>query len=128
MDYNSTSILVVDDNEETASAYALYFQKVGYFVRTAFTGDEALEILNTCAVDVLISDLSVPSMDGLAQVEAIIANAWWPKLRRIAVTAEPLDEVADKARSSGFEAVFQKPAKMCALVDWIEQNCRLCDQ
>jgi CheY-like chemotaxis protein len=126
MDNNSISILVVEDNEDIASGYALFFRKVGFSVCTACNGQEALDSLRERTVDVVISDLGMPEIDGFALAEAIRANARWPKIRRVAVTAQPLDEVEKRARSSGFEAVFQKPAKMCDLVNWIEQNCGLC--
>ena len=47
-------------------------------------------------MDVLISDLIIPEMDGFVLAEA---------------------------RASGFEAVFQEPAKMSELAKWIESNC-----
>ena len=68
----------------------------------------------------------MPEMDGFALAEVITANGCWPNIRRIAVTAQPLGEVEKKARASGFEAVFQKPAKMSALATWIELNCGIC--
>ena len=61
--------------------------------------------------------------DGFALAEAITVDGWRPNIRRIALTAQPLDEVEKKARASGFEAIFQKPAKMSDLVKWIELNC-----
>ena len=118
-------ILVVDDNQDVASINALYLRKLGYLVHTAFSGNIALDFLKKEPVDVLISDLNMPEMDGFALAEAITSDGWRPNIRRIAVTAQPLDEVEKKARASGFEAVFEKPAKMSKLVKWIELNCRI---
>jgi CheY-like chemotaxis protein len=69
----------------------------------------------------------MPEMDGFVLAEAIMADGWRTNIRRIAVTAQPLDEVEKKARASGFEAVFQKPAKMSELAKWIELNCGICN-
>ena len=122
MNDNSKSILVVDDNEDVASVYALYFRKRGYLVHMAFNGKCALDFIKWGPVDVVISDLIMPEMDGFALAEAITADGWWPNIRRIAVTAQPLNEIEKNARACGFEAVFEKPAKMSALVKWIEMN------
>ena len=62
----------------------------------------------------------MPEMDGFALAEAITADGCWPNSRRIAVSAQPLGEVEKKARASGFEVVFERPAKMSELVRWIE--------
>ena len=122
----STIILVVDDNEDVASLYALFFRKLGYLVHTAFSGNLALDFIKKEPVDVLISDLNMLEMDGFALAKAITADGWRPNIRRIAVTAQPLDEVEKQARASGFEAIFEKPAKMSELVKWIELNCGIC--
>jgi CheY-like chemotaxis protein len=91
--------------------------------RTAFNGNRALDFKRRGPVDVVISDLNMAEMDGFALAEAITADGCWPNIRRIAVTMQPLGRVEKKARASGFEAEFEKPAKMSELVKWIELNC-----
>jgi CheY-like chemotaxis protein len=62
----------------------------------------------------------MPEMDGFELAKAIVANGCLTSIRRVAVTAHPLDEVECNARSSGYEAVFQKPVKITELVRWVQ--------
>jgi CheY-like chemotaxis protein len=126
MHNNSICVLIVEDNDDIAFAYAQFFCRVGFSVRTACNGEEALAFLRERTVDVLISDLRMPTMDGFALAEAITNTPTCSNIHRVAVTAQPLEDVAKRALSAGFDAVFQKPVKMSDLVKWIEPNCALC--
>jgi DNA-binding response OmpR family regulator len=61
----STDILLVEDDPRIRQVLELALQDHGYHVRTASTGEQALEQVATCRPDVLLLDLMLPGIDGL---------------------------------------------------------------
>lgn len=59
-------ILVVDDERNTLDALSTILRREGHTVLTAASGQEALTQLQEETVDLLLSDLKMPKMDGLA--------------------------------------------------------------
>jgi CheY-like chemotaxis protein len=57
-------ILCVDDNEQALSVRKFLLETRGYRVLTALSGEEALEIFRAGAIDLVLSDLLMPQMDG----------------------------------------------------------------
>ncbi|KKI91038.1 DeoR faimly transcriptional regulator [Bacillus sp. SA1-12] len=58
------SILVADDEEEIAELIAIHLEKEGYHVIKVFDGQEALNVIQTQLVDLLILDIMMPKIDG----------------------------------------------------------------
>src|SRR5690606_17032851 len=58
-------VLVVDDNEEHARVASRVLSRDGYSVRTASSAGDALEMLHTDPVDIVVTDVDMPVMDGL---------------------------------------------------------------
>ena len=58
-------ILIVDDEETVSSAFCRILKREGYEVETATSGERALELLDKGAVDLMLTDISMPGMDGL---------------------------------------------------------------
>ncbi len=65
------TILCVDDNEQSLSIRKLILETRGYRVVTAISGHAALEAFRTGGIDLLLSDLIMPGMDGHALVEEV---------------------------------------------------------
>lgn len=63
-------ILVVDDEVGAAHSLSDFLQEMGYFVYTAYNGEEALQLYDSDPSDAVITDLRMPVMDG----EALVAN------------------------------------------------------
>lgn len=58
-------ILVCDDDKEIVEAIEIYLQQEGYEILKAFDGEEALRLLETEEVDLLIIDVMMPRLDGI---------------------------------------------------------------
>lgn len=58
------SILVADDEEEIADLIAIHLEKEGYHVTKASDGEEAVRVVETQFIDLLILDIMMPKMDG----------------------------------------------------------------
>ena len=59
----SISILVADDEEEIANLIAIHLEKEGYLVFKALDGEEALQVIQTQTIDLVILDIMMPKMD-----------------------------------------------------------------
>ncbi len=57
-------ILLVDDNQGVRGAFSMFLQDSGYKVETASDGDEAFELLQTTAFDIVITDFEMSWMNG----------------------------------------------------------------
>ena len=68
-------ILIVDDDRAVRTALQVNLRKVGYGVTAVENGRQALELLNSSPMDVVISDVAMPEMTGmelLGQVRHLI--------------------------------------------------------
>ena len=65
------TILVCDDERDIVSAIRIYLTGEGYQVLEAYSGLEALELLEKHRVDLVLMDIMMPQMDGLTAVAKI---------------------------------------------------------
>src|SRR4030095_2329869 len=65
------TVLVVDDDRAAASALGEFLEREGYTVLAAPGGEAALKVLREVEVALVVTDLALPDMDGLACVRAI---------------------------------------------------------
>ena len=61
-----SNILIVDDEQSYRQLLSLVFEGDGHLIRTAANGREALELLQAEPADIVISDVRMPDMDGIA--------------------------------------------------------------
>lgn len=78
------SLLFVDDEPNILSALRRLFRTQGHRILTAGSGAEALSILDREPIDLVISDMQMPEMNGARLLESIRAR--WPKTVRILLT------------------------------------------
>ncbi|WP_088285550.1 HD domain-containing phosphohydrolase [Ideonella sp. A 288] len=78
------TLLLVDDEPSILSALRRLFRPHGYRILTADSGAAGLEVLEHEAVDLIISDMRMPEMDGAKFLE--LARARWPDVMRLLLT------------------------------------------
>ena len=59
------TILVCDDEKEIVEAIEIYLMQEGYDVEKAYDGEEALAIMQSKKIDLLIIDVMMPKLDGI---------------------------------------------------------------
>jgi CheY-like chemotaxis protein len=64
-------IILVDDNDEFRTVTSEFLSRSGHVVRTATTGNDALQALRKTPADLLITDIIMPTDDGLALVKRV---------------------------------------------------------
>ncbi len=104
------SILVVEDNEDLCQTIADVMKREGYFVRTAFSGEEALSKIERGLTDLVLLDIKLPKMDGL-EVLAKLRESM-PDLLVIMITALTDARPAVEAMKSGAYDYLLKPFEL----------------
>jgi hypothetical protein len=105
--------LVVDDNADVLEMLHVGLQTLGFEVRTALDGPNALEIANEFRPDVVIVDLALPTMDGWELGRRLRELADCPRL--IAITGFTGDDRRQRSLDAGFERHLIKPVTLRAL-------------
>ncbi len=101
-------VLVVEDNDDSRELYALVLARAGFDVKGAVDGEAALEMLDQCDPDLLITDIQTPNLSGVDLIRRIRADEKWGKLPIIAITAFSPDQLAHAA-IHGATRVLRKP-------------------
>lgn len=116
------NLLIVDDEENLRHFLELQFQRRGYEVHTAETGEEALEIFRTRSVDVIILDLNLPRLSGL-EVLRELRNQGDPMV--IVITASEDVRTAVTAMRHGAHNYICKPFDFDELNVAVEEALRV---
>jgi DNA-binding response OmpR family regulator len=106
-------VLVVDDEVDFATALAARLQHRGFSVQAAFSGAAAVRHVSNEQVDVVLLDLKMPEMDGLATLREMRRVA--PGVRVIVLTGHGTVERGIEGMQFGAEDFLQKPADIDAL-------------
>ena len=101
------SLLIADDEKNIRSGLELAFEDEGYTVITAADGKEAWEKLQKNAIDLVITDLRMPEMDGYELLKRI--SAAYPTLPVIVLTGHGTIETAVETMRDGAVDFFTKP-------------------
>jgi signal transduction histidine kinase/CheY-like chemotaxis protein len=105
-------VLVVDDHADARETIGMVLRQSGADVRLAGSAPEALVVLSHAKIDVLVSDLGMPTVDGYAlmrHVRAMERASARPAVTAVAVSAYAGQEYRDRALSAGFDAHAGKP-------------------
>jgi two-component system chemotaxis response regulator CheY len=108
----SKCVLVVDDSETVRQVLQLTLSNAGYDVIEAEDGDDALtKLASVPAVDMLITDLNMPKMDGLELIEKIRADKKHRFTPIVMLTTESSEEKKRAGREAGASGWIVKPFK-----------------
>ena len=114
------SFLVVDDSEDTIAMLTELFRVAGAQVMTANNGADALRLAREHEFDVILSDISMPEMDGfefLQQLRSIDGREHVPV---VAITGFGRNDDVARARAAGFYSHLTKPLNLKALSDVLQ--------
>ena len=125
------SVLLVDDDADVLRALADYFDRIGYEVGRAATGEAGLEAWERLRPDVVILDLHLPDIGGLEVLERLRAQGG----SVILLTGQGDIDTAVRAMQLGAEHFLTKPvdlnhlaaatARVCDRIHLARQNARL---
>lgn len=103
------TILVVDDSVAIRQLMELTLTREGYVVVSAASGAEALAELASVSVDMVITDINMPNMDGIELIRKIRALHHCRFIPVVILTADGGMERKQEGRSVGATALIVKP-------------------
>jgi two-component system chemotaxis response regulator CheY len=109
MAYN---VLIVDDSATMRTLVRKILMISGLDLGECFegaNGKEALEVLENNWIDLVLSDLHMPEMDGAALVKALRQNHLWQTIPVVLITTEGRQEVLAPFFENGIQGYIRKP-------------------
>lgn len=113
-------ILVVDDSEETRHLFGLILKRAGFELFEAEDGKQALELMQRKPVDMLITDLNMPQMNGLRLIREVRSLIEYAAIPIIVLTANMEEKTANKALRLGADDYLHKPVDADLLLERIQ--------
>jgi len=118
-DSNEISVLVVDDEAPNIESLRRIFEREGFAVLTAASGQKALDVCRHNAVHVVVSDLMMPGMNGIELVKALKTVV--PDAEVVLMTAFGTVEKAVDAMRAGAYDFVEKPLKRIQMVKTVRK-------
>jgi two-component system chemotaxis sensor kinase CheA len=120
-DENDAMILVAENETNNRRLIEQILGIAGYGYVSASNGLEVLQILDTCQVDVVLLDLSMPFLDGYQTTELIRRRPDGANLPIVAVTAFAMSDDRDRALRSGCTDYLAKPFHPSQLLEVVRR-------
>lgn len=119
-DSSSLSVLIVEDVDDSRYFMRLELEQLGYLVIEADNGEKAVQLALQERPDIILMDLTLPVMDGLAATAKIRSHAEMRNVPIIAVTAHQETDFRTGAKATGFDAYVTKPIDIAWLSELIK--------
>ena len=113
-----TRILIVDDEKDFVEMLSLRLKEMGEKVESAYSGQEALEVLAEKNIDVIILDIKMPGMDGIEVLKVVKKR--FPLVEVILLTGHGTTETAVEGMKLGALDYLMKPADFGDLMTKLE--------
>lgn len=114
-------ILVVDDSSETTEMLGRLLQLEGAFVELARSGSEALEIARRKNFDLVVSDISMPEMDGYQLLQKLRELPSMANVPAVALTGYGRGADVERALEEGFAEHLTKPLDLDQLLQIVRR-------
>ena len=118
------TILTVDDSASVRQMVSFTLKGAGYTVLEAVDGEDGLTKLNGGTVDMVITDLNMPKLDGIGFIKKIRANAKCKFIPVIMLTTESQAEKKQAGKAAGATGWIVKPFKPEQLLDVVKKVLR----
>ncbi len=111
---SSLSVLVVDDNRDSADSLALLLRSWGHEVRTAHDGQSGLKAALSIRPQLVLLDIGLPGVDGY-EVARQLRDEFGRGVRLVAMTGYGQEEDRRRSRDAGFDRHLVKPVDLAVL-------------
>ena len=102
-------VLLVEDHLDTRQMYA-EFLGIEFEVVTAADGEQALDLMRTHPPDVIVTDLSLPGIDGFELIARVRADPSFPAIPIICLSGYGGHAHEQRARAAGCDRISRSPA------------------
>jgi CheY-like chemotaxis protein len=113
------TILVVDDEPELVASCERLLRRLGQATLRAFTGPEAMSLIEREKPDLVVADLRLPGADGLAVARH--ARTQVPPIPVILMTAYDSEQAREASRQSGVDVYLAKPFSNATFLDAVQR-------
>ena len=119
---NAPTVLVVDDTEAIRIVLRMQLKMLGYRVREAQSGQEALELCARERPDLILMDISMPRLDGLRATRILRQAAETRYIPVVALSAFHDSDFRECALAAGCNDFVSKPVEMKSLDEIVARN------
>ena len=116
--------MVVEDYDDTRLLLKKGLEGLGYTVVEASNGQEAVDIASREHPDLILMDLDLPILDGIAATQHIRQQPGLESVTIVAVTAYPMSYTRVKAFAKGCDEYMPKPIDMTELENLVNRYLR----
>jgi two-component system, cell cycle response regulator DivK len=116
-------VLIVEDNERNLRLVRDVLEFSGFETVEARTGRDGIELASSRRPDVILIDLQLPDMDGLATLAGIRAQAPSAAIPAVALTAFAMKGDEERALAAGFDGYLTKPIDVRSFPEQIRRFC-----
>ena len=114
-------ILIVEDNEKNLKLVRDVLQYRGYRTIEAGTGEDAVRLAKAHIPDLVLMDIQLPGMDGIAALGELRADPTTRAVPVMAVTASAMTHDRKKIMAAGFDGYQSKPIKVKEFMDAVRE-------
>jgi two-component system, chemotaxis family, chemotaxis protein CheY len=114
-------IMTADDSASVRQMVAFTLKQNGYEVIEAVDGQDALQKLSAKKVDMLLTDLNMPKLDGIGLIKGVRASALNKFIPIVMLTTESQDSKKAEGKSAGATGWIVKPFKPEQLIAVIKK-------
>jgi two-component system chemotaxis response regulator CheY len=115
------TILIVDDSASLRQVVKMALSRAGYAVIEAVDGKDALTKLDGQKINLIVSDVNMPNMDGIAFVTHVKQHPRYKFTPVIMLTTEGQDAKKEQGRAAGAKAWIVKPFNPPTLLDAVSK-------
>ncbi len=117
-------VLMVDDNEDVATAMSRLMRILGHDVRVALNGAQALELVDSFRPDVVLLDIAMPKMNGYEVARLLRSHPLGRAMVLVAVTGWGREHDQRRSAEAGFDRHMTKPVDPLALEVFLDSVAR----
>lgn len=112
-------ILIVDDSKEIRNILSTFLKEEGFKVYTAENGKKALDLIKEKIIDLIITDIRMPEMDGYQLTKKVKEER--PRIGIIIMTAYTSIYTEGDIRKIGADDYISKPFELVDIIEKIER-------
>ncbi|MFC3093770.1 hybrid sensor histidine kinase/response regulator [Alteromonas sediminis] len=121
--FPNAKVLAVDDMSMNLMLLETWFKDSGVDITLAYSGEQAVELCQQQAFDIILMDVQMPNMDGLSASKLIRKTELNIGTPIIAVTAHAFKEEQDRLLASGMDDYLPKPISLEELIETMYRWC-----
>jgi CheY-like chemotaxis protein len=122
------TVLLVDDVSDSREMYAFFLRAAGYTCHEAADGADAIALAADFRPDVIVMDLSLPSMDGWTAIAGLAADPETASIPVVVLSARTFPADEQRAREAGAAAFLAKPCDPIHLARVVREVSESCDR